>query len=136
MAYFGNNKTFKTIGSTHPKFIPHAVCSSTKFLANARETGIKVLNQSGLYHFIRERQLQSPRHGDDVQMWRCGVQFRLKLDPSFTRPTTFRSLMEKVEYEMFYRRVWFPLLTSENTATPVFNRWPQNDQISSLYACQ
>lgn len=37
--------------------VPHAICPSTKLLTNARQTGIEVLDQSGLNHFIRERQL-------------------------------------------------------------------------------
>lgn len=48
--------------------VPHTVRSRAKLLANAGETSIKVLDKSGLNHFIRERQLESPRHGDDVEI--------------------------------------------------------------------
>lgn len=37
--------------------VPHAVRPSTKLLTNSRQTGVEVLDQSGLDHFIRERQL-------------------------------------------------------------------------------
>ncbi|TNN57207.1 hypothetical protein EYF80_032541 [Liparis tanakae] len=45
--------------------VPHAVRPGAELLADARQTGIEVLHQSGLDHLVRERQLQSPRHGGD-----------------------------------------------------------------------
>lgn len=41
---------------------PHAIGTSTQFLADPRQTSIKVLHQPGFNHFIRQRQLQSPGH--------------------------------------------------------------------------
>lgn len=61
--------------------VPHAICPSAKLLTNARETSIKVLDQSGLDHFIRERQLQSPRHRDDVEILRSAVPVKTSVSP-------------------------------------------------------
>lgn len=41
---------------------PHAIGTSTQFLADPRQTSIKVLHQPRFNHFIRQRQLQSPGH--------------------------------------------------------------------------
>lgn len=90
--------TIKPLQHVQSHSVPHAVCPSTKLLANAGETGIEVLDQSRLDHLIRERQLQSPRHGDDVGR-SYGVQIRLKLQllphnlPIFSGESEIRSLL-------------------------------------------
>lgn len=89
--------------------VPHTVRPRTEFLANAGQTGIKVLDQSGLNHFIRERQFQSPRHCDGVEiLTECssGWNSRQTLSVSHSLSRFRRESKKCVSVALMFKKQW------------------------------
>lgn len=71
--------------------LPHAVGPGAELLADAREAGIKILDEARLDDFVRQRQLQRPRHRRSARQERLTGRGRSRA----TRPALGRQARRK-----------------------------------------